>query len=146
MKEKVHEPCPVCGRYNNRGVTVDAIIVNAGKILLIKRGNEPFMGMWGLPGGHVDWNEEVKDSLKREVREETGMFVEQARLLDVYSKPERDPVQKITLAYIVQASGTAKAGDDADDIGWYDLERMPTLASDHKRIIDDYILSKEEGL
>jgi 8-oxo-dGTP diphosphatase len=56
------KPCPNCGRYACRAITVDAIIASQAGILLIKRGNEPYKGYWALPGGHVDWDETVEDA------------------------------------------------------------------------------------
>ena len=59
--------------------------------------------------------------------------------MDVYSKPERDPKQKITLAYIVEAQGEPKAGDDAKAYKWFSFDSLPELAFDHKKIIEDYL-------
>lgn len=52
-----NEPCPVCGRYANRGVSIDAVILKYNKVLLIQRGVEPNKGLWGTPGGYVGWDE-----------------------------------------------------------------------------------------
>ena len=47
------QPCPTCGRYANRGVSVDAVIIRNNQVLLIQRGVEPDKGFWGTPGGYV---------------------------------------------------------------------------------------------
>ena len=66
-------PLPQPDKYVNRGVSVDGVIIRDNKILLIKRGNEPFKGFWALPGGYVDWNESTEEAVAREMMEETGL-------------------------------------------------------------------------
>ena len=139
MELKNNEPCPSCGRYNNRGVTVDAVIVKDNKILLIKRGNEPFKGFWALPGGYVGWDETVEDAVKREVAEETGLIVKTLEMIGVYSNPARHPKQVIDVAFTVETEGKPKAGDDAIEVGWFDINDLPELAFDHEKIIGDYL-------
>jgi ADP-ribose pyrophosphatase YjhB (NUDIX family) len=136
------EQCPECGRFNNRGTSIDAVIIKEDKILLIKRGANPFKGFWALPGGYVEWDESVEDAVKREVQEELGVIIESSRLIGVYSKPERHPKQVINMAHAVSISGTPTAGDDALESQWFSLNDMPTeLAFDHKVIINDYLSS-----
>lgn len=139
MQLKNNEPCPSCGRYANRGLTIDAIIVRDGKILLIKRGAEPFKGFWALPGGYVDWDETVEDAVRREVAEETGLMVTSLELIGVFSKPERHPKQCIDVAFAVETMGEPKAGDDAVEIGWFGIKNLPPLAFDHEKIIRDFL-------
>ena len=139
MKLKNNEPCPECGRFMNRGVTIDALIIKDEKILLIKRNAEPFKGFWALPGGYVDWDEAVEDAVKREVFEETGLEVKSLKLIGVFSKPERHPKQCIDIAYIVDAEGKVKVGDDAIEYKWELINNLPKLASDHRKIIDCYL-------
>jgi len=120
-------------------LTVDAIIVKEDKILLIKRGHEPYRGYWALPGGFVEWGETVEEALKREVMEETGLDVEIKELIGVYSEPDRDPRgHSISIAYVCEITGGAERyGDDAADIGWYALESIPELGFDHRKMIKD---------
>src|ERR1044072_6451324 len=115
MKLSNSESCPECGRYNNRGVSVDAVIITDHKVLLIKRGADPFKGKWALPGGYVEWNESTEDAVVREVGEETGLTADHCDLIRVYSSPDRHPQQVINVAYAVSVSGSVKAGDDALD-------------------------------
>lgn len=96
------------------------------KLLLIKRGGYPYKGMWALPGGFVDIDEDVLDSARRELHEETGLsglYLEQAF---VWGRPDRDPRQRvITVSYIALADFStlyAKAGDDAAEAGWFELK------------------------
>jgi len=134
------QPCPHCGRYNNRGISIDALIIQGGKILLIRRGVEPDKGKWATPGGYIGWNESAEEALMREVQEETGLTVKKIRFLNVYSSPHRHPKQVITLAYIVEVDGEPKKGDDADAVAWFPLNALPTpLAFDHKQNINEAI-------
>lgn len=133
------EQCPHCGRYANRGVSIDAIIVKDNQILLIQRGAEPFRGYWGTPGGYVGWDETTEKTVKREVKEETGLDVVSTKLVGVYSAPARHPKQVINLVYLVGIKkGVAKHGDDALDARWFPIDQLPKqMALDHKQNIQD---------
>lgn len=132
-----HEQCAVCKRYNNRGVSVDALVIHKGKILLIKRGVEPDKGKWGSPGGYVGWDESAEEAVVRELKEETGLTAKTVSFLTVRSSPNRHPKQVITIAYRIEVgSENIKSGDDAIDIGWFPLTNLPAnLAFDHAKII-----------
>jgi 8-oxo-dGTP diphosphatase len=137
------QACTHCGRWANRAVTIDAVIVQDRMILLILRGHEPFKGKWALPGGHVDWNETAEEAVKREVKEEAGLEVASLKFIGPYSDPKRHPEQAIDLAFVVEARGEVKAGDDAVECRWFALDELPEeLAFDHGRIVGDYIQSK----
>lgn len=132
--------CSCCGRYPSRPLSIDALIVRNNEILLIKRAIEPYRGFWALPGGHVDWDETVKEAVIREVKEETNLDVKALKLLGVYSKPERHPNQSVAISYITDTQGVAHAGDDAKDVDFFPLDNLPeNLAFDHKEIIGDYL-------
>ena len=123
-------------------VTVDGVIIKDGKVLLIKRKNEPFKGRWALPGGFVEYGETVEQAVLREVKEETGIDAEIKKLVGVYSDPRRDPRgHTISIAFLLAARGaaTAAAGDDAIDAKFFDLDNLPLLAFDHDKIIKDAI-------
>ena len=140
------EPCPKCGNYTNRGVSVDAVIIKNGKVLLIKRGVDPFKGYWGTPGGYVDWDETIEETVKREVKEETDLDVSDLRLVGVYSSPKRHPKQVINLVYLIgDFEGIFKVSDDATQGKWFRLDSLPReMAFDHKQNIMDslHILKK----
>ena|SRR6185369_10896059 len=142
MELKNNEPCPNCGRFANRGVTIDAVIARDGKILLIKRGVEPFKGFWALPGGYVEWDETVEDAVKREVLEETGLTVKSLKLIGVYSNPRRHPRQCIDVAYAAEIEGEVVAGDDATEFKWESIKNISELAFDHGKIVNDYLNKK----
>ena len=121
-------------------ITVDGVIIKDGKILLIKRKNEPFKGRWALPGGFVEYGETVEEAVLREVKEETGLDAEIKKLVGVYSDPNRDPRgHTISVVFLLEAKGSAIAGDDASDAKFFNLDDLPPLAFDHEKIIKDAI-------
>ena len=80
-----NKPCPECGNFTNRGISIDAVIIKRKKVLLIKRGAEPFKDYWGTPGGYVTWDETVEDTVRREVKEETNLDVAGMKFVVIYS-------------------------------------------------------------
>ena len=128
--------------YIKPSIAVDAILVENNKILLVKRGREPFKGSYALPGGFVEYGEKVEDAVIREVREETGLEVEISRLFGVYSDPKRDPRgHTISIVFEVKRKkGKIKGGDDATYAAMLSLSSLPNLAFDHSMIIRDYLL------
>ena len=140
MDLKNDEQCPVCKRYNNRRVAVDALILKNSSILLIQRSVEPFKGMWALPGGGIDFDQTAEDAIGKEVEEEVGLRVKSIKFLQIYTDPKRDPKQVITLSYLVEAEGEPKAGSDASSYKFFPLDSLPPqMAFDHKQIIRDYL-------
>jgi len=134
------EPCSVCGRYKNRRVAIDAIIIRDNKILLIKRAFEPFKGFWALPGGGVDFDETAEDAVRKEVWEEVGLKVTSIKFLNIYTDPDRDPNQVTALAYFAETEGEPKAGSDAKECEFFPLNHFPEpVALDHKKIIQEYL-------
>ena len=106
-------------------------------IVLIERRSPP--PGWALPGGFVEVGETVEAAAVREAREETGLVVELAGLLGVYSDPGRDPRgHTVGIVYIGHARGEPKAGDDARQVAIVDPAAPPALAFDHARILADY--------
>ena len=121
-------------------ITVDGVIIKNGKILLVKRRNEPFKGRWALPGGFVEYGETVEKAVLREVKEETGMDAKIKKLVGVYSDPARDPRgHTISIVFLLEGEGDAIAGDDAIEAKFFDLNELPPLAFDHEKIIKDAI-------
>ena len=120
-------------------LTVDAIIPYKRKIVLIKRGNDPFKGYYALPGGIVEYGERVEDAVLREVEEETGLKGKIHKLVGVYSDPGRDPRGHfVSVCFIVlPIGGELKAGSDAKDVELFDLPSLPKLAFDHEKMIKD---------
>ncbi len=127
--------------HRNPALTVDGVLIEEGKILLIRRGREPFKGKWALPGGFVEYGESVEDAVIREFKEETGLDAEIIKLLGVYSDPNRDPRgHTVSIVYMLKRKGgELKEGDDAAEVGFFPLDSLPELAFDHGKIIEDAI-------
>lgn len=129
--------------YPRALVTVDIIISdNYNRILLIKRGNDPFKSMWALPGGFIEMNEKLVDSAKRELQEETGLTNINLTQFKAYGDPGRDPRgRNIAIVFYGKCSNpmNAIAGDDAAEVNWFELSKLPEMAFDHKQIVDDFL-------
>jgi 8-oxo-dGTP diphosphatase len=117
---------------------VDVIIPSERGVVLIRRGNDPFEGRWALPGGFVEVGETLEEAAYREAAEETGLAVEVARLVGVYSDPERDPRgHNVSVAFLARVlSGYLVAATDASEVAVLDPSSVE-LAFDHRKIIED---------
>jgi len=137
---------PASSRYERPALTVDVVVVapldGQHEVLLIRRKQPPFEGRWALPGGFVEPHEPLEDAARRELWEETN--VEPARLeqLHTFGAPGRDPRGwTVSVAYLaILDEGAAQAlrataGDDAAEVGWFDLCDPPPLAFDHANIL-----------
>jgi len=118
---------------------VDVVIPSeGGRVVLIRRGSDPYKGRWALPGGFVEVGETVEQAARREAAEETGLAVELAGLVGVYSDPERDPRgHNVSVAFLARVlSGELSAATDAAEASLLDPGTVE-LAFDHGRIIAD---------
>ncbi len=130
-------------------VTVDVVIMTMSegtlKVLLVRRGEAPFEGMWAIPGGFKRPTETLDEAAKRELAEETGVDVPSLLTqFGAYGDPERDPrMNVVTIAYIavLRDVGALVAGTDAADAGLVPvsdvLKGRIELAFDHLRIVRD---------
>jgi len=119
-------------------LTVDALILYDGKLVLIRRLNPPYENDFALPGGFVEVGETVEAAAVREAKEETGLDIELIKLLGVYSEPSRDPRgHTVTVCYLAKGLGKLKAGSDAKDIRLFGLNEIPKLAFDHNIIVEN---------
>ncbi len=129
------------GMPKTPALTTDCVIRdNEGRVLLIRRKNEPFKGAYALPGGFVDIGETLEAACRREVLEETGIVVGELRLVGVYSDPRRDPRgHTVSIAYmtLLPHAPRPKAGSDAEAAEWVKDWRTLELAFDHAEIIAD---------
>jgi 8-oxo-dGTP diphosphatase len=124
-------------------LTVDIVIFTiergALKVLLVKRGIEPFAGRYAIPGGFVLENESLDQAAMRELREETGVAEVYLEQLYSFGDPKRDPRGRvITVAYyalISAAHSQLRAGSDAAAAAWFAVDAVPDLAFDHPKIL-----------
>ena len=125
-------------------LTVDAVVFGLDdadlKVLLIQRGQEPFIGRWALPGGFVHVDETLDQAVRRELQEETGLakvFLEQ---LYTVGGLNRDPRERmVTVAYyalVRMSDHRVQAATDASNAAWFALDDLPRLAFDHEAIIE----------
>jgi ADP-ribose pyrophosphatase YjhB (NUDIX family) len=104
-------------------VGVGAVVVDEGRVLLVRRGTEPLKGHWSLPGGLLELGEPLLAGVVREVREETGLTVEPVELIElldrIYREDERVRYHYVIADYLCRAVGGAlRAASDADAVRW----------------------------
>jgi 8-oxo-dGTP diphosphatase len=121
-------------------LTVDSFVRDRlGRVLLVRRGRPPFIGMWALPGGFCEYGETTEACCARETLEETGVTVRVRELLGVYSDPKRDPRgHTVTVLYAARpVRGRAAGSDDAAEARWFTTKeiRHMDFAFDHGEII-----------
>jgi 8-oxo-dGTP diphosphatase len=137
---KTYDP----SRYERPSVTVDLVVFTLLEgilhVLLVKRGQWPFAGMWALPGGFVRMQESLEEASRRELREETGVADVYLEQLYTFGKVDRDPrTRVITVAYFALMPvdrARLRADTDTVDVGWFSAYEPPPLAFDHKEILD----------
>ena len=126
---------------------VAATVISDGKVLLVKRANEPARGRWGLPGGVVELGERVEDAVVREVREETGLSVRPIRTLTVYDSIVRDDERRVRFHYVLVEmlceadAGSPEALSDALDVRWVPLGELDSIdmTSGARRLIEQVV-------
>jgi 8-oxo-dGTP diphosphatase len=126
-------------------VTVDLIVFSlveqSFRVLLVRRGREPFAGKWAIPGGFLEMDEPAEAGARRELREETGLEIAGAvEPIGFFARPDRDPRGRtITLAHaavIPPGEFEARGGDDAAEAVWFKIGASVELAFDHAEILD----------
>ena len=130
-------------------VAVDAIVFGYSKnegvsVLLIKRKYPPFKNSWAIPGGFILEEESLEEAVKRELLEETGIRVNYLEQLYTFGAPQRDPRQRIiSIAYFALVKSSQfqqlKASTDAEEAQWFSINKLPSLAFDHKQILQTAI-------
>ena len=128
-------------------IMVDVVIPSEGGVVLIRRAGDPFEGQWVLPGGFVEIGETVESAATREAAEETGLAVELAGLVGVYSDPDRDPRgHNVSVAFLARVvGGDLIAATDAAEVAVLDPDSVE-LAFDHRAIIADATGGPAAGL
>jgi 8-oxo-dGTP diphosphatase len=112
-------------------VGVGAVIVDRGRVLLVKRGHSPLKGEWSLPGGTVELGETLEAALAREVLEETGLQVSVGPLVEVFDRVDRAPDGRVEYHFVIVdyacsvRGGLIARGSDADDARWVPIRELP---------------------
>ena len=131
-------------RHPVMGTTIVPLLPD-GRIVLIQRSDS---GKWGLPGGMVDWGEDIPTATVRELKEETGLNVTKIRrLVGVYSSPNRDPrIHSISVLVEVDADGILEPEDKLEvlQVKAFKPDELPLgdLSHDHDRQLQDYFTGK----
>ena len=130
-------------KYPRPAVTADAVVITQNeprKVLLIERGGEPFKGCWAFPGGFMNMDETAEQCAFRELEEETGLQLTEAKQIGCYSDVDRDPRGRtLSVAYLmlVEDELPVKGLDDAKQAKWWPLNDLPELAFDHSKILNE---------
>jgi NAD+ diphosphatase len=131
--ESQHKHCEQCGKwvFENLKATGSAVIIQDNKLLLVKRGINPFKGKWDVPGGFSEPEEHPEETTLREVKEELGVDARIIKLWDIYSPIPYDyqgyVQHNCDLYYQVALESTdIVVGDDAQDYKWFALDNLPS--------------------
>lgn len=121
--------CSSCDfvHYKNPTVGVAIILVEQGKLLLIKRRSSSKGGMWCIPCGHVEWDEEIRSCARREMREETGFDVVLGPVFDAHSNFHDRGRQTVGVWFLSKVCGGAlDPGSDAEEARFFPLDDLPS--------------------
>lgn len=128
---KIRPVCPQCGwiHFVDPKVAAAVLIEKDGQVLLVRRVNEPFRGLWTLPAGFINGGEDPAEAAARECLEETGLSVRVTGVLDIISGKEHPRGADFTIIYRASVTGgELKPDDDADAAEWFPRANLPPLA------------------
>lgn len=120
--------CPACGYvwYRNPVPAAGVILVQEGRVLLVRRRWDPRAGAWCLPAGFMEAGEHPEQSATRELLEETGVIAQLTGLFGVYAGFDDPRVRAVLILYRgVATGGEERAGDDATELQWFPLDALP---------------------
>ena len=127
----MREVCPQCGwiHFVDPKVAAAVLVVQNKQVLLVRRVNEPYRGMWTLPAGFINGGEDPAEAAARECLEETGLNVRVTRVFDIVAGREHPRGADFVIVYQAEVvSGEMAADDDADAVEWFDKDNLPPLA------------------
>ncbi len=131
--------CPECGfiHFRDPKLAVGAVVVQNGRVLLVRRGVIPRIGYWAVPSGFVEYDEQPREALAREVEEETGLRVAVGRVLEAYRMADPNKQGVFLLFEAAVTGGELRPGDDVTEARWFGPEDAPwnALAFEHMREI-----------
>lgn len=122
--------CPACDLiyFPDPKVAAAVLVEQDEKVLLVRRIMQPFQGLWTLPAGFVDAGEDPARAAERECLEETGLQVCVTEIFDIISGQEHAAGAHIVIVYHAKVlGGELAAGDDADGVGFFKRNDLPTL-------------------
>lgn len=123
--------CPQCGwiHFIDPKVAAAVLVEQDGRVLLVRRVNEPFRGLWTLPAGFVNGGEDPAEAAARECLEETGLSVSVTRVFDIVAGREHPRGADFVIVYQAELlGGELRPDDDADAVEWFSLSALPPLA------------------
>lgn len=126
-----HNPIPAAG----------ALVINDGKILLVKRAVIPKAGWWCLPAGFMEWSEHPTDTAVREIKEETGLDIQLNDFFEVYSGNDDPRMNAVLILYLARVvGGELTAGDDALEADFFAFDNIPDKIAfhSHRQALADY--------
>jgi 8-oxo-dGTP diphosphatase len=120
--------CPRCGfiAYRNPVPACGVIVERGDRVLLARRAHEPRLGTWGIPAGFMEYGEHPEATAVREAREETGLRVRLTGLFGVYAGRDDPRTRAVLILYRARITGgKLAAGDDASEVAFFPLARLP---------------------
>ncbi|UJF34058.1 NUDIX hydrolase [Paenibacillus hexagrammi] len=142
--------CPACSfvHWGNYSIGVGALVMKEGKLLLVRRAQNPGKGNWTNPGGYIEQMELIHETIKREVMEETGVEATVKRIVAIRDLPRS--IHNLYIAFEMEyVSGEPKPDDvEVDAAGFYSLEEMASMnvASFTRWLVDVVVHADTEGL
>ena len=145
-----HRPvCTLCGHiiYVNPAPAAALVVLDSTRVLLTLRKYEPHRGEWCLPGGFLEWGESPEEGAKRELLEETGITAGTISIIGAYDNITGVKRHVLLLAYRVHDwQGKLKAGDDAEEVRWFETGKTPPLAfTVHEKVLSDVVKAGGPG-
>ncbi|MFO8032039.1 MAG: NUDIX hydrolase [Desulfohalobiaceae bacterium] len=112
---------------------IGALVLHQGQVLLVRRGTQPALGEWSIPGGMVELGESLQQAAEREILEETGVRIKAGEPAYVFDWIQRDQPGEVLYHYVIvdlwaeYLQGSPVAGDDAQEAGWVALSQLQGL-------------------
>ena len=125
-ERKRHKVCANCGFIDFPGpkLVAGCLVIDGGRVLLLRRGIVPQIGKWTFPGGYVDLGETPEQAALRETGEEVGMRVELGPLLGVFSDPA-DPIAAVVVYMARPGAEKPGVSDEATEVRYFAPEEIP---------------------